>query len=386
MLSSEWDKSENQRGIMSTPREVDIEITSKCNLRCKYCYFFDNPNPTYIDLPKDEWIKFFKELGKCKVMSVTLQGGEPFIRKDLPEIISAVIENKMRFSILTNGSLITDEITKFLKDTGRCDQIQVSLDGSKPETHDIFRGEGSFAGAIRGLEILRKHRLPYTARVTLHRYNIDDLDSIAYLLLEKLKMPSFSTNSAGMIGSCRLNSKDVVMTVSERERAMEKLLYLSHKYHGRITASAGPLAEAVYWHQMAEASKAKKKDLKQEGYLTGCGCSFNKLAVRSDGTIIPCCMLPGMEIGRINKDSITALWHESPVLTKLRNRRNIPLSRFEVCRTCDYMEYCTGNCPGISYSTTNLIDYPSPDGCLKLFLEGGGKLPEINKYSEYNES
>ena len=61
--------------VMRTPRSVDLEITSRCNLRCKYCYFFDNPKVTYQELPTGEWLKFIDELGRCGVMDVCLAGG-----------------------------------------------------------------------------------------------------------------------------------------------------------------------------------------------------------------------------------------------------------------------------------------------------------------------
>jgi SynChlorMet cassette radical SAM/SPASM protein ScmE len=135
---------------MKTPRSVDIEITFRCNLRCRYCYFFDNPDSGYGDLPAGEWLKFIEELGRCSVMTVCLLGGEPFIRNDLPQIIEGIVRNRMRFSILTNGGLVDDNIAAFLKKTGRCDSIQVSVDGSAPETHDSCRGKGSFEAAMRG--------------------------------------------------------------------------------------------------------------------------------------------------------------------------------------------------------------------------------------------
>jgi MoaA/NifB/PqqE/SkfB family radical SAM enzyme len=69
--------------VMRTPRSLDIEITARCNLRCRYCYFFNNPAVEYRDLPTDEWLRFFDELGSLGVMNVTLAGGEPFIREDL---------------------------------------------------------------------------------------------------------------------------------------------------------------------------------------------------------------------------------------------------------------------------------------------------------------
>ncbi len=56
--------------VMRTPRTLDIEITARCNLRCHYCYFFNNPAVEYRDLATDEWLKFFDGLGLLGVLSV----------------------------------------------------------------------------------------------------------------------------------------------------------------------------------------------------------------------------------------------------------------------------------------------------------------------------
>ena len=70
-----------KNSVMRTPRSVDVEITSMCNLRCRYCYYFDNLSVTYQDLSTNEWLKFFDELGRCAVMDVTLQGASPLQRQ-----------------------------------------------------------------------------------------------------------------------------------------------------------------------------------------------------------------------------------------------------------------------------------------------------------------
>lgn len=172
--------------VMRAPRTVDIAITAQCNLRCSYCYFFGNTEPAYQDLPTEEWVRFFDELGSLGVMSVTLAGGEPFLRPDLRELISAIVRNRMRFRLLSNGLAIDDGIAAFIAATKRCDTVQVSLDGSQPETHDSCRGAGSFDGALCGIRTLQRHRVDVTVRVTVHRHNYLDLDSIAHLLLEEI--------------------------------------------------------------------------------------------------------------------------------------------------------------------------------------------------------
>ena len=86
--------------VMRTPRSLDIDITARCNLRCRYCYFFNNPAVDYRDLPTEEWLKFFDELGALGVMNVTLAGGEPFIREDLTTMLEGLVRNRMRFTLL----------------------------------------------------------------------------------------------------------------------------------------------------------------------------------------------------------------------------------------------------------------------------------------------
>jgi len=308
-------------------------------------------------------------------MDVTLAGGEPFFRKDLKQLVKGIVANRMRFNILSNGTLITDDMAKFLFSSGRCNGVQVSIDGSKPETHDACRGKGNFNKAIEGIRCLKKNNVPVQVRVTIHRYNVSDLEAIAKLLLKEIDLPGFSTNAASYMGLCRQNVDQVGLSVEDRTLAMETLLKLNRKYHNRISAQAGPLAEATMWTEMEQARQKGANSIPMRGSLTACGCVTDKIAVRSDGTIVPCTMLSHIELGRINRDDLEEIWQNHPEMKKMRERRNIPLTDFEFCRGCQYINYCTGNCPGLAYTITGQVNHPSPDACLKRFLEDGGKLP-----------
>ena len=360
--------------VMRTPRNLDIEITARCNLRCRYCYFFNNPAVEYRDLPTEEWLRFFDELGSLGVMDVTLAGGEPFIREHLPVLLEGIVRNRMRFSFLSNGALIGDEIAAFIARTGRCGYVQVSVDGSCAAVHDTCRGHGAFNGAVRGIRTLSRYRVNVAVRVTIHRHNVDDLENIAHLLLEELDLPGFSTNSAGYLGTCRLNADDVMLTIAERQLAMATLLRLTEKYNGRISANAGPLTDGRMWRRMEGARAQGAPAFHNGGRLTACGCPSSKISVRADGAVVPCCMLAQSELGRINQDSLLEVWQHSLALNQLRSRHTIPLTEFEFCAGCSYIPYCTGNCPGLAYTLTGKVDHPSPDACLRRFLEEGGTI------------
>jgi len=355
---------------------MDISITNRCNLRCTYCYHFTGAGDVDQDLSKEEWLYFFDELNSCAVMNVTLEGGEPFCRKDLMDLIEGIVRNRMRFNILSNGTLITDEMAAFLAATGRCDGVQVSIDGSVPTTHDACRGEGNFLKAMQGIKSLERYNVHVSVRVTIHKKNVRDLENVARLLLGEIGLSGFSTNAASYMGLCRQNAEQVQLTIEERSLAMETLLKLNKTYNGRINASAGPLAQGRDWLEIKKARREGREKIPGRGHLSGCNGPMETLAVRADGVMVPCIQMSHIELGRINRDDLQEVWQEHPELKRLRERNKIPLRDFEFCQGCDYINYCTGNCPALAYTILGKEDHPSPDACLKRFLEAGGRLPE----------
>ncbi|MDP2941274.1 MAG: SynChlorMet cassette radical SAM/SPASM protein ScmE [Candidatus Omnitrophota bacterium] len=354
---------------------MDLAITGRCNLRCTYCAHFTSPAEVAADLPTEEWLRFFDELGAHGVTAVTLSGGEPFIRDDLMALLQGIVRNRMRFAILSNGTLITGQMAAYIASTGRCNYVQVSIDGAAPETHDVTRGEGTFGRAVAGLKILMSCGIHAAARVTISKHNVRELERIAQMLLDDLGLGGFGTNAASYQGLCRKNT-DIQLSTQDRVLAMRELLRLNRIYNNRIQAAAGPLAEAHQWAKMMRARDGHQPGLSQGGFLRSCHGMFKQIAVRADGVMVPCGQLSHMELGRINKDSLVHVWRNHPTLNAFRERVNIPLSNFTQCRPCEYVNYCSGNCPALAYTLAGSDAQPSPDACLKRFLEDGGVLPE----------
>jgi SynChlorMet cassette radical SAM/SPASM protein ScmE len=227
-----------------------------------------------------------------------------------------------------------------------------------------------------GIKSLQNRDVPVSVRVTIHKHNVGDLENVARLLLEEVGLPSFSTNAASYMGLCRKNTDQVQLTTEERSLAMGTLIKLEKKYNGRVSATAGPLAEGKDWLEMEKALREGQKFIDGRGYLNGCNGPMNTLAVRADGVMVPCGQMSHIELGRINRDNLQEVWQEHPELKRLRERHEIPLKDFEFCKECEYINHCTGNCPALAYTILGKENHPSPDACLKRFLEAGGRLPE----------
>lgn len=364
--------------VMNSPRSVEVTITSKCNLRCKYCAFFTSTNDVGQDLPTEEWLRFFNELGQAAVMEVSFMGGEPFLREDLKELINGVIRNRMRFQIASNGTLISEEIAEFLVSVNnRCNGIQISIDGSTSEVHNLYRGKSNFFKIIESIKILKKYNVPIFARVTINKSNVKELEAIADFLLEDIGLKDVSTNTVVPIGLGQRNANLFELSVDELSFAMKTFSELNKKYPKRIQALSGPKFHLENWSRMIKDKKSRKNPtFKQGGYLGNCANVQKSLVIRSDGVIVPCGLLAHIELGKINEDNIRKVWQSHLKLQELRKRNTIPLSKFKYCHGCEYMSFCKGgSCPALSLERTGYENHPVPDNCLKRFLMEGGRLP-----------
>jgi SynChlorMet cassette radical SAM/SPASM protein ScmE len=353
--------------VMPSPRHVDIAVTGKCNLACQYCFYADEM-VARSNLPTERWLAFFEELGQLGVMDVTLTGGEVFTRPDLFELIDGIIANRMRYSLLTNGTLITEETLKQFevgKRRQRLDSIQISVDGSSAEVHDLSRPK-SFKRALRGLKLLKEAGFPVTVRVTVNRFNVDDLENVAHLLLDEVGLPSFSTNEAYACGATDRTEGNIILTPMQRKKAMDVLTRLAAQYDNRIGAQAGPLVLAREMKTMDEMLVNGQTSQPGRGTLSSCGGVFSQLGVMHDGTIVPCTILSVYSIGKISENKLKDVWLYHPIMVAMRQRRDIPLNTLETCQGCTYQGFCTGGCPAGAVYANGEINTRNPMSCFRV--------------------
>lgn len=140
------------------PVSLQFELTLKCNQRCLHCYNQSGMESNLeTDIPIDRWKELAREAGELGVFECTISGGEPLILgNSLFEIMDILAEYDIRFRLITNGMLLTQDVLDKLKKY-RFKWLQVSIDGSRPELHDYIRGTGCFSqsyfcGTFRKIE------------------------------------------------------------------------------------------------------------------------------------------------------------------------------------------------------------------------------------------
>lgn len=358
---------------LRTPASADLALTGRCNLRCAYCFYADEMN-WRSDLSTAGWLRIVGVLRSLSVMRVCLTGGEVFTRPDLFEIIDAVLGAGMRYTILTNGTLV-DEVAIRALDAGRrrlrMDSIQVSIDGPDAPVHDSMRPD-SFDRAVRGTRLLKEAGFPVNARMTLSRSNLGSIERTASFILGDLGLDWFSTNESFRMGA-GCDGGGGGLSNAERLEAMRVFERLSSVWPGRIRSQAGPQAKMLAYSQMERARATGEKPRSWVmGSLTGCGCVFDRTGIMHDGTIVPCHVLHRLALGNALTDSLADIWRSHPVLTALRERRRKPMSSLPGCSACEWAPYCNGSCPGIALEETGSFDMPNPEDCYARFVSETG--------------
>ncbi|MFX1502372.1 MAG: radical SAM/SPASM domain-containing protein [Promethearchaeota archaeon] len=163
------------------PYSAQIELTIRCNGKCPFCSFHSLPESTLgVDMNTEQIKYLIDEIANLGVLALSFTGGEPTLRKDLPELIhyTGVVHDFMN-GIATNGYLLPKLFNEH-KIEG-LDYILLSLDYPTAKMHDKMRGIKAFDKAIKSIELANKNDIKVIISTVVMKDNIPLLDDICQL-------------------------------------------------------------------------------------------------------------------------------------------------------------------------------------------------------------
>ena len=136
------------------PFDCLVQVTNRCNMKCSFCDFWPNPAPKGQELTVAEFSRIADELSQLGTFIVSIEGGEPFVRKDLIDIVRAFSRRHIT-ALFTSGWFVTEQNARALWDAGLT-HAAVSIDFPDAARHDEKRKlAGTTARAWRAVEIFR---------------------------------------------------------------------------------------------------------------------------------------------------------------------------------------------------------------------------------------
>lgn len=210
---------------------VYLELTRACNLKCIHC--LNNSGIKQKDeLTKDELLKLIKKLSSLGVQEIRFTGGEPLLFNGIYDLIKFATEEGICTSLGTNGTLITKEVAKKLKESG-LKKVVVSIDGNK-KTHDKIRGKKNYQKAMHGLKYLQKNGINVRVNSVIMKSNMDDVIKLAKKMSRKkitIFIRRFISSGRGKeLENNMLNKKDYDYVRNKLQKELTKKTYVNGHY------------------------------------------------------------------------------------------------------------------------------------------------------------
>ena len=337
-------------------------ITRRCNLKCLHCYAHARNIPFDNELTTMEGKKLIDDLAGFGVPVLLISGGEPLVRKDLPELAAYAVEKGMRAVISTNGTLITPQMADTLKNIG-LSYVGISLDGME-EINDRFRGvKGAFKSALKGIENCKKAGIKVGLRFTINKINVGEIPDL-FKLIEENDIPRICFYHLVYAGrGSKLVEED--LSHEESRRAVDLIMDFTKKLHDQgkpkevLTVDNHADGPYIYLRLKKENPERAKEVLEllkmNEGNNSGRGIG----CISWDGEVHADQFWRHYSFGNVKDRPFSEIWTDTsdPLMNKLKEKKKYAKGK---CATCKWLDICAGNFRVRSEAVTGDVWAPDP--------------------------
>ena len=255
-----------EKGI---PLSGALELTARCNLRCRMCYIRREISDTCAiseELPGSVWIDLAKQAYDMGALNLIITGGEPLLHPDSREIIQAITKLGFRVTLFTNGTMISKNTARWLSQS-RPATIDVTVYGSCPDVYaDVTGSREAYALMRHGVDNLMEEGINVRFKTTIIKKNFMDYSNIKKLA-DELKMELITSalihdplpgSASKDVSSERLSPDEMALfdgllndecSPADKQQALPTIEQMLERYPQtrNMTCSAGKTAWWLNW-------------------------------------------------------------------------------------------------------------------------------------------
>jgi len=327
----------------NVPQVVGIEITGRCQLRCRHCFNRSGPD-NHNELSLEVIERFLDEMIGWNAHYLRISGGEPTFHRQFREVIDACQRRQIKIAMNSHG-IYSSETLAYLK-TAPIDLFLISVDGLEAN-NDAIRGAGTFQRAIGSCRKL--HQAGQKVMISYHvgagnQVDIGELIALAAKIGIGVKVSPIRP-----IGRAVEELPRALIQPEDHFQVVQKVVELRRDY---------PNIQILTDFDILEGTAPG--DCQRDPNASSCKAGRTMVNINYDGSIYPCAFFvtPAGEFsaGNICDQSVTEVWKNSPVFQPFRVHQ-----KSETCRSCGhYQRQCVGGCPAIAHATTGYLDILDP--------------------------
>lgn len=301
---------------------VSWNTTNACNMYCDHCYR-DAGCKAEEELSTAEAKTLLEQIARANFKIMIFSGGEPLMRPDIVELVAYATKLGLRPVFGTNGTLITLDMAKKLKEAGAMG-MGISLDSLDKEKHNQFRKfPNAWEGAVQGMRNCRAVGLPFQIHTTVMEWNNHELEAMTDFAVAE---GAVAHHFFFLVPTGRAKT---IEAESLRAEAYEETLTRIMKKQQEVPIELKPTCAPQFLRIAAQMGMKTR-------FRRGCLAGTAYCIISPRGKVQPCAYL-NMELGDVRETPFDEIWRNSEVLNKLRT-----LEYSGGCGTCEYKRACGG--------------------------------------------
>ena len=320
-------------------------MTRRCNLRCVHCYAKALEERGKDAISTEQGKALIEDLAAYGVPVMLFSGGEPLVREDLVELAKHATGKGMRAVISTNGTLITQQKARELKEVG-LSYVGISLDGGEA-VHDQFRAvPGSFRKALEGIANCQAEGLKVGLRFTVNRRNVGEVP-VLFDLVRDLEVPRicfYHLVYSGRGSDLIKEDLDHAETRALLDLIMDRTRELFDAGKPKEVLTVDNHADGPYvWMRLKREDPGRAKEVFEllqynEGNSSGRGIG----CISWDGQVHADQFWRNHSFGNVLKRPFSQIWDDPDIdlLHKLKDKKAYVGGR---CARCCFLSICAGN-------------------------------------------
>ncbi len=305
---------------VSAPYRIDLALTYRCNLACSHCY---NVTKHKSELTTVQWKDVIKKAWDIGIPHVIFTGGEATLRDDLVELTGFAESLGLVTGLLTNGVKLADQgYVNELKEAG-IDHVQITIESSNSEIHNIMTGVESFRETVTGVSNCLDAGIFTITNTTITKANADSItDTVSFL--SELGLSTFAANA--VIHSGRALESDFSLPIEKLEGVLLD-----------ISRTADDLDMRLIWY--SPTRYCRLNPLEFDLGPKRCTAGEYNLCIEPDGEVLPC-QSWYESAGNILTEDWDDIWN-GEFLRSIRSRDWAVAE----CGDCVHFSICGGGCP-----------------------------------------
>jgi len=316
-------------------------FTYACNYQCPIC-FTDSGAESRKELSAMEALSAADKIHEAGVKDVIVSGGEPFLRRDLIDVLERLGQHGISARIATNGSLITDENLAALGSRTLTKSFQVSLDTTDPELYARFHGTSPeiYQTICSNIRRIQDHGFHTTVSV---RLTPETLNGIPALLDQAVECDWATVTIHWPIHTNR------ILNAYPQDADFLSLIRPALEYFTRLPRK-WLIETYIPWAEFHPVMRRLEKNIRI--VHRGCRAGRDRLTINPGGRLSPCVTLdiPEAEVGHIQRDDLQEVFQQAPFCMFLKHPEPSGL-----CRECAHLARCGAGCRAAAWALTGSL-------------------------------